>query len=54
MTSSDNHDEERQPLLKKSHDADLQSERRAGLPWTPVLVLALWRATHVRRARIMS
>lgn len=36
-------DEERQPLLRK--DGDVEHD---GLPWSQVIILGIWRGTHVR------
>lgn len=37
-------DEERRPLLKRQQSA----EDYPGLPWSQVVVLGIWRGTHVR------
>lgn len=38
---------ERQPLLAEQPHQDGKLASQARLPWLPVLILAIWRATHV-------
>lgn len=40
-------DAERQPLLKKDNLATNTATQNAGLPWSQVIILGLWRGTHV-------
>lgn len=43
---ADGHGDDRQPLLPKQDDVR-QRPRATGLPWGQVIVLAIWRSTHV-------
>lgn len=41
-------DAERQPLLKKDKLASTAAQND-GLPWSQVIILGLWRGTHVSK-----